>query len=238
MSALLGLSVLRSDWPVPGRVVREHHDLIRYLLPEYFLGLGATQLGILLVGLIAGATRSARSVLPGPPRPLGIIGAAVFQFAVPEVARRATVANRWLVSLAAGLSGGLGLLTVGYVALMLMLPDSVGVMLFGDSWAGATVVLLAMGLSSVCSALANGPAGVLYGLGQARATFRINLVKGPVLLLILLTFTWAEGAVGAAWALAAVEALVLPAWILTFWRTLRARAAQQSAEVAPAGVLR
>ena len=47
---------------------------------------------------------------------------------------------------------------------------------------------------------------MLYGLGQARATFRINLVKGPVLLLVLLTFTWAEGAVGAAWALAAVEA--------------------------------
>lgn len=241
MSALLGLSVLRIR-PALSRArewVREHHDLIRYLLPEYFLGLGATQLGILLVGLIAGATAvgslRAAQVLLGP---LGIIGAAVFQFAVPEVARRATVANRWLVSLAAGLSGGLGLLTVGYVALMLMLPDSVGVMLFGDSWAGATVVLLAMGLSSVCSALANGPAGVLYGLGQARATFRINLVKGPVLLLILLTFTWAEGAVGAAWALAAVEALVLPAWILTFWRTLRARAAQQSAEVAPAGVLR
>ena len=94
ISALLGLSVLRirpalsraRDW------VREHHDLIRYLLPEYFLGLGATQLGILLVGLIAGATAvgslRAAQVLLGP---LGIIGAAVFQFAIPEVARRATV---------------------------------------------------------------------------------------------------------------------------------------------------
>jgi O-antigen/teichoic acid export membrane protein len=241
LSALVGLSVLRvrpalfraREW------VREHHGLVRYLLPEYFLGLGATQLGILLVGVIAGATAvgslRAAQVLLGP---LGIVGAAVFQFAVPEVARRATVTNRWLVSLAAGLSGGLGLLTVGYLALMLVLPDRVGVMLFGDSWAGAAVVLLAIGLSSVCSALANGPAGVLYGLGQARATFRINLAKGPVLLLVLLIFTWAAGAVGAAWALAAIEALVLPAWILTLRRTLRARSTRQAAELNPVGVLR
>jgi O-antigen/teichoic acid export membrane protein len=95
-------------------------------------------------------------------------------------------------------------------------------------------VLLAMGLSSFSSSLANGPAGVLYGLGQARATFRINLAKGPVLLLALLACTWAGGAVGAAWALAAIEALVLPAWILTMLRTLRARDAQHSDEVTPA----
>ena len=223
-SALLGLTVL-GVWPTlrgAGGWVREHRDLIRYLLPEYFLGLGAMQLGVLLVGVIAtasavGSLRAAQ-VLLGP---LGIVGAAVFQFAVPEVARRASAAASWLVKLAAGLSGGLGLITVGYVALMMLLPDGVGVILFGDSWAGAAAVLLAMGLSSVSSSLANGPAGVLYGLGQARATFRINLAKGPVLLLALLTGTFLAGAVGAAWALAAVEALVLPAWILTLRRTLR-----------------
>ena len=223
LSALVGLAVLHTR-PAPSKAwswVREQRDLIRYLLPEYFLGLGATQLGILLVGAMAGATAvgslRAAQVLLGP---LGIVGAAVFQFAVPEVARRASVSSRWLATLAAGLSGGLGLLTIGYVALLLVLPDAVGVMLFGDSWAGAAAVLLAMGLSSVSSALANGPAGVLYGLGQARATFRINLAKGPVLLLALLASTFLAGAVGAAWALAAVEACVLPLWILTLRRTL------------------
>jgi hypothetical protein len=62
---------------------------------------------------------------------------------------------------------------------------------------------------------------VLYGLSQARATFRLNLVKGPVLLLALLISTSIAGAVGAAWALAAVEAGVLPVWIWTLRRTLR-----------------
>jgi O-antigen/teichoic acid export membrane protein len=201
--------------------VREHRDLIRYLLPEYFLGLGAMQFGILLVGVIASATAvgslRAAQVLLGP---LGVVGAAVFQFAVPEVARRTSASRRWLATFAAGLSGGLGLLTIGYVALMLLLPDAVGLALFGNSWAGAAAVLLAMGLSSVSSSLANGPAGVLYGLGQARATFRINLAKGPVLLVALLVCTFLAGAVGAAWALAAVEAIVLPVWIVTLRRTV------------------
>ena len=124
------------------------------------------------------------------------------------------------MALAAGLSGGLGLLTIGYLVVLLLLPDAVGVALFGSSWAGAAAVLLAMGVSSVSSSLANGPAGVLYGLGQARATFRINLAKGPVLLLALLCSTFLAGAVGAGWALAAVEAVVLPAWIITLRRTL------------------
>jgi O-antigen/teichoic acid export membrane protein len=223
VSALLGAALLRSK-PALSRTagwLREHRDLIRYLLPEYFLGLGATQFGILLVGAIASATAvgslRAAQVLLGP---LGIVGLAVFQFAVPEVARRNPASIRWLARLAAGLSGGLGLLTIGYVAMMLLLPDVVGVALFGSSWAGAAAVLLAMGVSSVSSSLANGPAGVLYGLGRAPATFRINLVKGPVLLLTLLAGTWAAGAVGAAWALAAVEAVVLPAWIVTLRRTL------------------
>ena len=157
ISALLGVVVLGAR-PAPVRTrgwIRRHRDLIRYLLPEYFLSLGATQFGILLVGVIAspsavGSLRAAQ-VLLGP---LGIIGAAVFQFAVPEVARRTSAATRWLIALAAALSGGLGLLTIGYVALLLLLPDAVGVALFGNSWAGATAVLLAMGLSSVSSALA------------------------------------------------------------------------------------
>jgi O-antigen/teichoic acid export membrane protein len=223
VSAVLGVTVLHA-WPLPARTrrwIRQHRDLIRYLLPEYFLSLGATQFGILLVGVIASATAvgslRATQVLLGP---LGIIGAAVFQFAVPEVARRTSAATHWLIALAAALSSGLGLLTIGYVALLMLLPEAVGVALFGNSWAGAAAVLLAMGLSSVSSSLATGPAGVLYGLGQARATFRINLAKGSLLVLAVLTSTWAAGAVGAAWALALVEAAVLPLWIITMRRTL------------------
>ena len=168
ISAVVGAAVLRVR-PAPSRTadwVRQHRDLIRYLLPEYFLGLGTMQLGILLVGLIAGlaavGSLRAAQVLLGP---LGVVGAAIFQFAIPEVARRSSVSNRWLIAFAGAVSAALGLLTIVYVVLMLLLPDRAGVALFGSSWPGAAVVLLAMGLGSVSSALANGPAGVLYGSG-------------------------------------------------------------------------
>jgi O-antigen/teichoic acid export membrane protein len=232
VSVVVACALLRV-LPAPNRTVRwvrAHGNLTRYLFPEYFLGLGSMQLAILLVGTIAaaeavGALRGAQ-VLLGP---LGILGAGIFQFAVPEVARRPDLPTRSLALFAGAVSGFLGVVTIGYLAVLLLLPDQWGTALFGDSWPGAAAVLLAMGLSSVFSSLANGPAGVLYGTQQARSTFRIHAVKGPVLLAAVLLGTATGGAVGAAWALAATEAAVLPAWVLTLRAALRARSATPTA---------
>ena len=228
ISAMLGLALMRLR-PAPQRAfswLSEEWDLARYLFAEYFLGLGAMHLGILLVGVIAttdavGALRAAQ-VLLGP---LAIVGIGAFQFAVPEIARRRHLDGRTLTLAGAGLSCALAIVVVVYVTLLLLVPDSWGTALFGDSWIGAAAVLLAMSVSSLCSSLANGPACVIYGLGQARLTFRINLAKGPVLLIVVVLGTWAAGAVGAAWALAFTEAAVLPAWILTMRHAVRSRSA-------------
>jgi O-antigen/teichoic acid export membrane protein len=224
VSAVVGLVALnaRPQLRAAAGWFRSHRDLIRFLLPEYFLSLGAMQFGILLVGGVASASAvgslRAAQVLLGP---LGVLGSAVFQFSVPEVARRhdRSARDRWRFAVAIG--GGLGLVTVCYVVLLLVMPAAFGRALFGESWAGAATVLLAVGCSSAASALANGPAGVLYGMGQARATFRINLTKGPVLVAALLAGTLWAGAVGAGWAFALVEAVVLPAWVLTLRHSLR-----------------
>jgi O-antigen/teichoic acid export membrane protein len=205
--------------------LRGHWDLTRYLLPEYLLGLGSMQLAVLLVGFLAaaesvGALRAAQ-VLLGP---LGIIGAGVFQIVIPEVARRQHLGSRTLVIFATGVGSALGLITAVYLAVLLLLPDRFGSQLFGESWPGAAAVLLAMGLSSLASSMANGPAGVLYGLGQARLTFRIHAIKGPLLLVAVTIGTLNGGAVGAAWALALTEMAVLPAWVLTLRHAVRHRA--------------
>ena len=225
VSAMLGLVALnaRPQLRYATGWLRRHRDLIRFLLPEYFLSLGAMQFGILLVGVIASASAvgslRAAQVLLGP---LSVLGSALFQFAVPEVARRhdRSARDRWRFALTIG--GGYGLVNVSYVSLLLLMPPAFGTALFGDSWAGAATVLFAMGCSAVASSLANGPAGVLYGMGQARATFRINVIKGPALVAALLIGTLWTGALGAAWAFALIEALVLPAWILTLRQSLRA----------------
>jgi O-antigen/teichoic acid export membrane protein len=226
ISAALGLRMLRTI-PRPERALawlREHADLNRYLFAEYFLGLGASQIAILLVGFIASATAvgslRAAQVLLGP---LAIFGSAAFQFAVPEVARRTNMSaqRRWVFGLS--ISGALGSLTAVYVVVLLVLPRAFGVELFGDSWDGAEAVLLAMGLSSLMSSLANGPAGVLYGMGQAQRTFRINLAKAPVLLCLVLSGTAIWGASGAAWGLAATELISLPLWVLALRQALGAQ---------------
>ena len=226
VSATVGLALIHVR-PAPRMAtswLREQWDLSRYMFAEYFLGLGAVHLGILLVGVIAtsdavGALRAAQ-VLLGP---LGILGAAAFQFAMPEIARRREIDGRTLSLWGLGVSGALGSVTVAYVVTLLLVPDHWGTALFGATWAGAAAVLAAMGISSLFSSLGSGPACVLYGISRARSTFRINLAKGPIILTAVVLGTWTTGAVGAAWALALTEAAVLPAWIITMERAVRSR---------------
>ncbi len=91
ISALVGLALLKVTLRVRKTFtwLREQATLSRYLLAEYILGLGAVQVGILLIAVITsasdvGAIRAAQ-VLLGP---LGIVATAAFQFTVPEIARR------------------------------------------------------------------------------------------------------------------------------------------------------
>ncbi len=226
VSAILGLALLRSrpDLRSAWSWTREMASLSRYLLPEYLLGLGSMQIAILCVGAIAseqavGALNGAQKLLG----PLSIVGVGIFQFAVPEVARRnAEMTPLQRYRFAVAISAVLGVGTVAYLVLLLLMPQAWGEFLFDETWAGAAAVLLPMGLSSLSSSLANGPAGVLYGMGRAESTFRINLIKGPVLLLAMLAGTWQWGAVGAAWGLMAAETLVLPLWIRTLRRVVSA----------------
>lgn len=224
LSAGVGAVLLKLR-PMVGQALnwlRAQRHLIRYLFGEYLLGLGAAQFGLVLVGVVASAeavgSLRAAQVLLGP---LGIVASAVFQFAVPEMASRPQMSGRRRTAFGLTISAALGLVTVCYVAVLLVLPDRAGTALFGDSWVGAAAILLPMGLSSLASSQANGPAGVLYAMGRAQWTFRINLVKGPVLLILLITCAGLWAATGGAWALFAIELAVLPAWLLTFRKAVR-----------------
>ncbi len=221
VSAVVGLLLLRVSLRVSRTFtwMREQANLSRYLLAEYILGLGAVQVGILLIALITseadvGAIRAAQ-VLLGP---LGIVATAAFQFTVPEIARRIDWPAKRLQLFAALVSGGLLFVHLIYVTALLAMPPEWGTALFGDSWHGAALVLLPMCLSACFSCMANGPAGVLYGLGWARETFRINLIKGPLILVLLLGATWIWGVLGSAWAFVAIESIILPFWIVTVIR--------------------
>lgn len=209
----------------------EVRDLVRYLLAEYFLGLGASQFSTLLVGGIAsqqavGSIRAAQTLLG----PLNVLGGACFNFTVPEIARRTHLTAQQRLLAGHAVSGVMGSATIVYVAVLLVIPDWLGVELFGDSWAGAAGVLVPLGISSLFSSLANGLAGVLYGLGRAAVTFRINLSKTPVIIIAVLGGAYLGDAVGAAWGMAFAEAFVLPLWYRAFRRAARETAPELQPE--------
>jgi Na+-driven multidrug efflux pump len=72
-------------------------------------------------------------------------------------------------------------------------------------------------------AIGVGPGVTLFGMGRARTSFTLNLVKAPLLLLALPLGIWQFGAIGAAWGLALTETVMLPLLIIAAVRAMRGR---------------
>lgn len=196
--------------------VARQRKLTKYLLAEYSLGLGAAQLGSMLVPVLgtardAGAIRGGQTLLG----PLNVLWTAALAFAVPEISRRRRMSPQMRIKAMALVSGAMTFTAVCYVTLLWLLPDAIGVELFGDTWAGAQTVLVALGINSIASALGSGPGAMMLGMGLAKKTYRLNLVKAPILLGLLVPGTMLYGATGAAWAMAISEAVLLPFWTYT-----------------------
>lgn len=224
IAALVGLRLLEMLPRLRGAVrwTLNQRRLTGYLLAEFVLGQGVSQIGIISVAVFGseagvGALRAAQ-VLLGP---LNIMGAAAFMFAIPEIARRPSMSQRQRALICTGVSGAMGLATALYCGVLLLVPDSLGEKLLGDTWAGAESVLLPMCLFSLGAALATGPAATLYGMGLARVTFWLNVFKAPLLVILMSAGISQWGAVGAAWAMAITEAVMLPFWILRVRSALR-----------------
>lgn len=197
-------------------------QLTGYLLAEHLLGEGLAQVAILLVGVVGSSadvgSLRAGQVLLGP---LNVLVTAILVFGIPEIARRSTMAPRqrqlfcWLISAA------VTVICLGYGTVVLLLPDSIGIHLFGDTWNGAQTVLLPMCALYLAIAIGVGPGVTLYGMGRAKTTFGLNVLKAPLLLVTLSIGIWHAHAVGAAWAIALTETLVLPVLIVKALRAMR-----------------
>lgn len=220
VAAAVGMVQLRV---VPGfaRVwawVREHRDLVGYLLAEYLLGVGAFQGGILLVGGALGVSdigslRGAQ-VLIGP---LGVVSAALITFGVPEVSRRGRLPRRVLLLAASG-SAAMIALTLLYTVLLLLIPESVGTALLGDTWSGSRGVLVPIALGSAFAALKMGPVIFIYGLGLARKSVRLVALLAVLAVVFMAVGARAGQAAGLAWGMALAQLAVGPLW---FWQLRR-----------------
>lgn len=218
--------------PMAGlRFARRHADISRFLVAEWLLVLGAGQVGLLVVGWLAspadvGALRGAQTLLG----PMNILGLGVFSFMLTELVRRPSLPVRSVRRAAAAAGGVLAQITVVWGLCLLALPDAVGTAVLGETWSATRSVLLPMTLYLAGATGATGTLAVLRSMGDARSTFLVNTVLGPLILGGAVVGVLVAGAPGAAWGFAAATILVVPLFWLRMERTMRSRPASAPAE--------
>jgi O-antigen/teichoic acid export membrane protein len=203
--------------------VRQHRDLLAYLLPENLTTSGGDKAAYFAVlGIIGeaglGAVGAARQLL----NPMLIVSSAAASFAMPEISRRGHLSPRARVMAGVGLGGLMGAITLLYLGFaLLVLPLGVGDMLFSDTWAGARTVLLPMGLFSVAGGTIMGPFLVIASMGHAKRTFRVTVLQTVLMVIFMPLGAYLGGAPGAAWGLLAGKIIEMPFWFGTLLRVAK-----------------
>jgi len=232
-AALVGMLQTRVR-PKPGRTIRwcrEHWDITPRFLGSELLQSGGAQVFVFalgaLVGLAAvGSVRGAQLLLG----PVYILSVGVHLSMVPELARLtgSIVRFRRITLLS---SSALSIVGAGWGLVLLLLPDSIGRELLGESWPGARSVLLPIALSIIVPLGTVGPRIALRALEEATRTLHASLVQFLLTIAGGVSGALIAGTVGAAWGLAAGTGLGGVAWWLELLHAVRDQAARNSAAV-------
>ncbi len=225
LAALIVACFQLAAWPRLAAVVpwvRKHKDITGYILGQFAVTQGAAQGGVLLFGGIMGvanigAVRAAQT-LTGP---LTIVSNAATTYGIPQVARHGRMPRR-AMSLAGIASLAMFAVGVVYTTVLLLLPDNVGTAMFGDSWAGASSVLLAVAAGAVISGLKLGPYVFIAARGLVKRSFPLVVLQSVLLTAFMAFGAYTNGIVGLAWGMAAAQAVMAPAWFLQLRAALRA----------------
>lgn len=196
--------------------LREHVSLWPYfLLDNLFIRLSSLMLFVVLAaaaGLaeVAGL-RAAVTIFA----PLAILGRGVVSIATPELARRRDQ-PRWVSRTALWLSGILVPMPLLWGIVFVLLPESVGRTLLGDSWSQAQPLLIFAAFFNASSMFATAITIGLRALGAAREglTVRMTVTAGASGLATVGALV--DGAHGAA----VVLALTAPLQAIAWWRVL------------------
>lgn len=200
---------------------REHWDITPRFLGSELIQMGGAQLVLFALGAIVGldAVGSIRGaqLLTGP---MYVMAVGVTLSMVPEAAR-VTGSLTQFRRINVLVSGGLLAAGACWGLVLLLLPDSIGRELLGDSWAGARSVLLPITLSIVVTMGVTGPRIGLRALEAASATFRAGMIQFILTVVGGTGGAIAGGTVGAAWGLALGIGLSGIAWWLELVRAMR-----------------
>jgi O-antigen/teichoic acid export membrane protein len=213
--------------------LREHRDLAPMLLADYILAMGAFNLALVVIGVVGtladvGSLRAAH-VLLGPLQLL-FFGAA--SITLPEFARRLDRTQGALIGYAGGVSAVLGTVALVWTSLLLLVPDSWGELLLGDSWEGARTVLPASGLHMTGLAVGMGATFMLRALADGRSVLTGSSIQSPMVFILGVVGVVVGGALGAALGFAVAHWFGAGVWWLLVIRSVRRRKKAEAAAAA------
>ena len=184
--------------------LREQRDLGRPLLVDRMATNGVAELAPYAIGAIAGleavgALRAAQ-LLFGP---FSVIFQGLSLISLPEAVRLAEHPRGRLLPAAIVFTAGLVVLAIATGLFLLLLPDSVGEALLGQSWPGAEAILLPYTLVVAGSMFGAGPNVGLRALSAAVESMRVGIARSVLLLTGSLVGATLGAAPGAALGMAA-----------------------------------
>jgi O-antigen/teichoic acid export membrane protein len=211
--------------PVKASIIRwvhVHRDVTLPSLGHSLAGLGFTQVAVVLVAWTAsvqdvGALRGAQTVLG----PLALFGMAVTGFAISEVGRQ-TLSRSKLLRVGISVGTAHVLISLGWSAFLLLMPDSIGSALLGETWPAARLALPGMALYSVLLAAGTGAYVIFIATNRTYYALSHSVVLGPLVVVCSVIGAAVGGAASAALGFALAAAISVP---LAWW--FLARAARQ-----------
>jgi O-antigen/teichoic acid export membrane protein len=206
------------------RWIREQSDLGARFLGEFLALTGATQLmlyglailsGVAAVGAIRGGIVSMG--------PLNILLMGVTLVAVPEAVRvsRAALGHLWkyCVTLSVILAG----VAVAWGFVVILIPDSLGRLVLGETWDAARPTLFPVALWIAGNGVVAGAMAGLRALQAASHSLRAQVVSASARLLLGLAGGAFAGAAGAAWGVAAATLGTSVIWWIHLSKALHER---------------
>jgi O-antigen/teichoic acid export membrane protein len=216
-------------WPAPERTrewLSEHREIFGFMSLEFIVVQGSQQASLLLIGALSsietvGALRGVQILLG----PTTVLAVGIVSFAIPELSRRKdmTATTRLRAGYALSLLVmGAG---IGWGVLFVVLPDSVGAALLGDTWPAVHDILKLTIIQQAGAAATIGAACVMYSLGRAKLTFRANMVLSPQLILLPVIGLQLGGVTGV------VVGYIVAFWVpVPYWFHLLRRAVREHEE--------
>jgi len=200
LSALAGLGIadVRPRLGAAMQWLSTERHLWRPILAEAVVRVGFFQATVVILAGVLGVAELGRfratQILFGPISALILLAPAV---GVPEASRRPERDDGLRFSRL--VSGCLAALVVVVWALVSAIPDDVGELALGDSWAGTQALIAPIAVAETASAVLVGSFIFLRSRGLVETTLKLRIIAGPMVIIGGCVGALTGGIVGAAW---------------------------------------